>query len=413
MSAIPRKSKKEQQSESSEAPEIIEIPLPQPKKKGSGSSKQESVPVVVDDDSTPSVAVAAEPKPSKKEKGSSKQKEETPEVVDDDSTPSVAVEVEQKPSKKGKSSASKQKEETPEVVDDDSTLSVAVEVEQKSSKKGKSSASKPEEPVESESVEPAPKKGKEKKMETPTESGDQSEVVKKEKTKKQPSKSLVEQMTDSVETLNNQVEKMNVLIKLKEAFLKHLTPLIASRKKELKEQNVDDESEETIFQFLDKQKKSLNDEIAMLKSLVRDLSSVSKLNEKATKHLDSKKKKSDEDTSESEPKKPRNQTPSVVSTKEMNNFIENNYTLEYSDGTKIFEQKPEKNSDGNFLVEKTKLTKLIHEYITNKSLRNGGRIILNDELKPLFSKFLGGDFSKEVKNTSIFSVLSHNLEKKA
>lgn len=162
---------------------------------------------------------------------------------------------------------------------------------------------------------------------------------------------------------------------------------------------------------MDKQKKSLKDEIAILKSLVRDLSSVSKLNENATKQLDSKKKKSDEDTSE--PSKPRNQTPSVVSTKEMNDFIENNYTLEYSDGTKIFEQKPEKNSDGNFLVEKTKLTKLIHEYITNKSLRNGGRIILNDELKPLFSKFLGGDFSKEVKNTSIFSVLSHNLKKKA
>ena len=375
MSAIQRKSKKEQQtSESSEAQEIIEIPLPQPKKKG--SSKQESIPVVVDDDSTPSVAVAAEPKPSKKEKGSSKQKEATPEVVDDDST-----------------------------------LSVAVEVEEKPSKKGKSSASKPEEPVESESVEPAPKKGKEKKTETLTESGDQSEVVKKEKTKKQPSKSLVEQMIVSVEKLNDQVEKINLLIELKDALLKHLTPLIASRKKELKEQNVDDESEDTIFQFLDKQKKSLKDEIAILKSLVRDLSSVSKLNENATKQLDSKKKKSDEDTSE--PSKPRNQTPSIVSTKEMNNFIENNYTLEYSDGTKIFEQKPEKNSDGNFLVEKTKLTKLIHEYITNKSLRNGGRIILNDELKPLFSKFLGGDFSKEVKNTSIFSVLSHNLEKKA
>jgi hypothetical protein len=370
MSAIQRKSKKEQQtSESSEVPEIIEIPLPQPKKKS--SSKQESVPVVVDDDSTPSVAVVVDPKPSKKEKGSSKQKEATPEVIDDDSTPSLAVVVEPKPSKKGKSSASK-----------------------------------PEEPVESESVEPAPKKGKEKKTETPTESSDKSEVV-----KKQPPKSLVEQMNDSVETLNNQVEKMKVLIELKEALQKHLTPLIASRKKELKKQKVDDESEDQNLQFLEKQKESLKDEIAILKSSVRDLSSVSKLNEKATKQLDSKKKKSDEDPSE--PKKIRNQTPSVVSTKEMNNFIENNYTLEYRDGTKIFEQKPEKNSDGNFLVEKTKLTKLIHEYITNKSLRNEGRIILNDELKPLFSKFLDGDFSKEVKNTSVFSVLSHNLEKKA
>jgi hypothetical protein len=65
MSAIQRKTKKQEQSSDSEVPEIIEIPLPQPKKKG--SSKQ--VPVqepVVDDDSTPSVPVAAEPKPSKK-----------------------------------------------------------------------------------------------------------------------------------------------------------------------------------------------------------------------------------------------------------------------------------------------------------------------------------------------------------
>ena len=368
MSAIQRKSKKEQQtSESSEVPEIIEIPLPQPKKKD--SSKQESVPVVVDDDSTPSVAVVVDQKPSKKEKGSSKQKEATPEVVDDDSTPSIEVVVEPKPSKKGKSSASK-----------------------------------PEDPVESESVEQVPKKGKGKKTETPTESSDKSEVI-----KKQPPKSLVEQMTDSVETLNNQVEKMKVLIELKED--QNLTSLIASRKKELKKKVVDDESEDQNLQFLEKQKESLKDEISTLKSLVRDLSSVSKLNEKATKQLDSKKKKSDEDPSEQ--KKIRNETLSVVSTKEMNDFIENNYTLEYRDGTKIFEQKPEKNSDGNFLVKKTKLTKLIHEYITNKSLRNEGRIILNDELKPLFSKFLNGDFSKEVKNTSIFSILSHNFEKKA
>ena len=370
MSAIQRKSTKKEQTETTvPVQETIEIPLPQPKKKG--SSKQESVPVMVDDDSVISVAVV-EPKPSKKEKSSSKQKEATPEVIDDDSTPSVPV------------------------------------VEPKPSKKGKSSASKPEEPIESDSVEPAPKKGKGNKTETPTESGDEAEVV--EKSKKQPPKSLVEQMTDSVEILNNQLEKFKGLVESKEALQKHLTPLISSRKKDLKKQKVDDESEDQNLQFLEKQKESLKDEIAILKSSIRDLSSVSKVIEKAIKQLESGKKKS---VDPSKPKNKRNQTPVIVSTKEMNDFIENNYTLAYSDGTKIFEQKPEKNSDGNFLVEKTKLMKLIHEYITNKSLRNKGHIILNDELKPLFSRYLDGDFNKEIGNTSIFSVLSHHLEKKA
>ena len=99
MSAIQKKqTKKEQSATQLEVQESIEIPLPQPKKKEKGSSKQEPAPAhvvvdIVDDDSTPSVAV--EPKPSKKEKGSSKQKEK--DIVDDDSTPT-----ETKPSKKGK-----------------------------------------------------------------------------------------------------------------------------------------------------------------------------------------------------------------------------------------------------------------------------------------------------------------------
>jgi hypothetical protein len=390
MSAIQRKStKKEQQSDSSEVQvqvqEVIEIPLPQPKKKEKGSSKQEAAPIEVYDNSTPSVVVE-EPKASKKEKGSSKQKE--------------------------------QKDSNQNVVDDDSTLSVAV-AEPKPSKKGKSSAPKPEEPIESNSVEPAPsKKGKGKQSVSQTEtsendeSGVESETI--EKSKKQPPKPLGEQMTDSVETLKENVEKSKVLIELKDTLQKQISALISSRKKELKKLKLDDESEDLTLQFLEKQKECLKNEISELKSSIRDLSSISKVIEKATKQLESKRNKSDP----SKPKKERAKILVPVSTKGMNNFIEKNYTLKTNDGSQIFEQKPEKNSDGNFLVERTKLMQLIHAYIREKSLRNTypedkGRILLNDELKPLFSTYLDGDLDKRVDSTSIFSVLSNHLEKKA
>jgi len=379
MSAIQRKSKKQEQSSDSEVPEIIEIPLPQPKKKG--SSKQ--VPVqepVVDDDSTPSVPVAAEPKPSKKEKGSSKQKDATPEVVNDDSTPSVAV------------------------------------VEPKTSKKGKSSAPKPEEPVESDSVEPAPKKGKAKKVETPAESGDESgvecEVV--EKSKKQPPKSLGEQITDSVETLANQSEKFKVLIELKEALHKHLTGLISSRKKELKKQK-EDESEDAILQFLEKQKDSLKDEITILKSSIRELASVSKVIEKANK-LDSKKKKSNEDPSK--PKKTRSPIFVPVSTDSMTEFILQNLGLKSNKGPLIFEQTPERNPDGHLLVETTQLMQLIHAYIRDKSLKKKDcPIELDEQLKPLFSAYLqkqkeDGIANPKLDSTSVMSVVHYHVEKK-
>ena len=381
MSAIQRKSTKKQQEQSSdsEVPEIIEIPLPQPKKKG--SSKQ--VPVqepVVDDDSTPSVPVAEEPKPSKKEKGSSKQKDATPEVVNDDSIPSVAV------------------------------------AEPKTSKKGKSSAPKPEEPVESDSVEPAPKKGKAKKTETPAESGDESgvecEVV--EKSKKQPPKSLGEQIADSVETLATQLEKFKVLIELKEALLKHLTGLISSRKKELKKQK-EDESEDAILQFLEKQKESLKDEITILKSSIRELASVSKVIEKAIK-LDSKKKKSDEDPSK--PKKTRSPIFVPVSTDSMTEFILQNLGLKSNKGPLIFEQTPERNSDGHLLVETTQLMQLIHAYIRDKSLKKKDcPIELDEQLKPLFSAYLqkqkeDGIANPKLDSTSVMSVVHYHVEKK-
>ena len=378
MSTIQRKptKKQQEQSESSEVPEIIEIPLPQPKKKG--SSKQEPAQVVVDDDSFPSVPVAAEPKPSKKEKSSSKQKEATPEVVDDDSTPSVAV------------------------------------VEQKTSKKGKSSAPKPDEPVESDSVEPAPKKGKEKKTETPTESSDESEVV--EKSKKQPPKSLGEQMTDSVETLASQSEKSKGLIELKEALHKHLTTLISSRKKELKKQK-DDESEDANLQFLENQKESLKDEITILKSSIRELSSVSKVIDKVIKQLNSKKKKSDEDSSK--PKKERSKILVPVSTDSMTEFILKNLGLKSNKGTLIFEQTPERNSDGHLLVETTQLMQLIHAYIRDKSLKKKDcPIELDEQLKPLFSAYLqkqkeDGIVDAKLDSTSVMSVVHHHVEKKS
>jgi hypothetical protein len=365
MSAFQRKSKKEQQTSESEVPETIEIPLPQPKKKG--SSKQEPVPVVVDivDDSTPSVAV--EPKPSKKEKSSSKQKEQ--DIVDDDSTPS-----EPKPSKKGKKSAPKSNED---------------------------------EQVISDEVEPAPKKGKSKKVESGDEGEGEGEFV--EKSKKQPPKSLGEQMTDSVETLAIQSEKLKVLIELKEALLKHLKHLpilISSRKKELKKQK-EDESEDAILQFLEKQKESLKDEITILKSSIRELASVSKVIEKATKQLDSKKK------DPSKPKKTKTPIFVAVSTDSMDEFIKENLNLITNDGNKIFKQTPERNSDGRFLVERTQLMQLINAYIRDKSLRKDGFIELDAQLKPLFHTYLEGDFSRKVDSKSVFCIPSHHLEKKA
>jgi hypothetical protein len=350
MSAIQRKSatKKQEQSDSEvSVQQEIEIPLPQPKKKG--SSKQEPAQVVVDDDSTPS-----ETKLSKKEKGSSKQKDATQEVVNDDSTPSVAV-AETNPSKKVKKSALKSDEE---------------------------------EAVESKKVE----------------SGDEGEVV--EKSKKQPPKSLGEQITESVETLTNQSEKFKVLIELKEALHKNLTSLISSRKKELKKQK-EDESEDANLQFLEKQKESLKDEIAILKSSIRELASVSKVVEKASKQLDSKKK------DPSKPKKTRAQIFVAVSTDSMNQFIQQNLTLKTNDGNQIFEQTPETNSNGRFLVERTQLMQLIHAYIREKSLRKDGFIELDAQLKPLFHTYLEGDFSKKVDSKSVICILSHHLEKKA
>jgi hypothetical protein len=307
---------------------------------------------IVDDDSTPS-----ESKPSKKEKGSSKQKEK--DIVDDDSTPSVAV-AETKPPKKGKKQ------------------------------------------VESDEVEPAPKKSDKGKK---VESGDEGEVV--ENSKKQPPKSLGEQITDSVETLANQSEKFKVLIELKEALQKHLTSLISSRKKELKKQKVDDEAEDANLQFLEKQKDSLKDEIAILKSSIRELASVSKVVEKASKQLESKKK------DPSKPKKTRSPIFVAVSTDSMNKFIQNNQTLTTNDGKRIFEQTPETNSDGRFLVERTQLMQLIHAYIREKSLRKDGSVELDAQLKPLFHAYLEGDFSKKVDSKSVICILSDHLEKKA
>ena len=362
MSAIQKKqTKKEQSATQPEVQESIEIPLPQPKKKEKGSSKQEPAPAhvvvdIVDDDSTPSVAV--EPKPSKKEKGSSKQKEK--DIVDDDSTPT-----ETKPSKKGKKT-----------------------VEQ----------------VESDEVEPAPKKGDKGKK---VESGDEGEGEVVEKSKKQPPKSLGEQITDSAETLLEQSKNFKGLIDLKEALQKHLTSLISSRKKELKKQKVDDESEDANLQFLEKQKDSLKDEIAILKSSIRELASVSKVIEKASKQLESKKK------DPSKPKKTRAPIFVAVSTDSMNEFIQNNQTLTTNDGKRIFEQTPETNSDGRFLVERTQLMQLIHAYIREKSLRKDGSVELDAQLKPLFHAYLEGDFSKKVDSKSVICILSDHLEKKA
>ena len=368
MSAIQRKSATKKQEQSDLEVHEIEIPLPQPKKKG--SSKQEPAPAhvvvdIVDDDST--LSVVAEPNTSKKEKGSSKQKEQ--DIVD------VAV-VKTKSSKKG--------EKTVEQVE---------QVEQ----------------VDSDEVKPAPKKGKGKKVESEGE----GEVV--EKPKKQPPKSLREQFDDSVNILENQLEKFNVLIELKEALHKHLTTLISSSKKELKKQK-DDEPKDANLQFLEKQKDSLKDEIAILKSSIRDLASVSKVLEKATKQLDSKKKKSDEDPSK--PKKIRSPIFVPVSTDSMTEFIEQNLDLKTNKGTPIFEQKPERNSDGRLLVETTQLMQLIHAYIRDKSLKKKDcPIELDEQLKPLFSAYLqkqeeAGIADPKLDSTSVMSVVHYHVEKK-
>ena len=296
------------------------------------------------------------------------------------------------PKKKGSST----QEPVKVVVNDDSTSSATTH-----SKKVKKSA-----PKSDEEVEPAPKKGKRKK--------DEGEVV--EKSKKQPPKSLGELMTDSVETLASQSEKFKVLIELKEALHKHSTTLISLRKKELKKQK-EDESEDANLQFLEKQKDSLKDEIAILKLSIRELSSVSTVIEKAIKKLDSKKKKSDED--HSKPTKERSKNLVPVSTDSMTAFIRQNLDLNTNKGTRIFEQTPERNSDGRFLVETTQLMQLIHAYIRDKSLKKKDcPIELDEQLKPLFSAYLqkqeeAGITDPKLDSTSVMSVVHHHVEKKS
>jgi hypothetical protein len=97
----------------------------------------------------------------------------------------------------------------------------------------------------------------------------------------------------------------------------------------------------------------------------------------------------------------------------MNQFIQNNLTLTTNDGKQIFEQTPETNSNGRFLVERTQLMQLIHAYIREKSLRKDGFIELDALLKPLFHTYLEGDFSKKVDSKSVICILSDHLEKKA
>ena len=355
MSAIQRKSATKKPEHSDEVQEI-EIPLPpQPKKKS--SSKQEPVKVVVDDDSTPQ---------------------------------SVAV-VETKPSKKGKNSAPKSVEQ----VEPDEV--VVAETKPKPSKRGKNSAPKSDEQDEQ------------------VESEGQGEVVEKEKSKKQPPKSLEEQITDSVETLTSQIDKSKVLIELKEALQKHLTPLITTRKKELKE-NKEDESKDPNLQFLEKQKDGLKDEITILKSSIRELASVLKVIEKATKQLESKKKKSSSDPSEPMKERAKNFVP--VSTDLMTSFIQQNQSLKSNDGNLIFEQTPETNSDGRFLVETTQLMQLIHAYIRENSLRKDKFIVLDSQLEPLFSAYFekqkeNGIVDMKPNSASVMSVIYDHVEKKA
>jgi len=278
-------------------------------------------------------------------------------------------------------------------------------------KKVKKTASKSEEQVEkveSDEIEPDPKKSKGKKVE----SGDEGEGEVVEKSKKQPPKSLGEQITDSVETLVNQSEKLKVLIELKEAIQKHLTSLISSRKKELKKQKVDDEPEDAILQFFEKQKGGLKDEIAILKSSIRELASVSKVIEKASKQLDSKKK------DPSKPKKTRAPIFVAVSTDSMTAFIQQNQSLKTNDGKQIFEQTPETNSDGRLLVETSQLMQLIHAYIRDKTLRKDKFIELDSQLKPLFSAYFqrqeeNGIIDSKADSASVMQVIYDHVEKKA
>jgi hypothetical protein len=324
------------------------------------------------------------PRPKKKEKCSSKQ-ELAPahvvvDIVDDDSISSVIAEP--KPSKKEKGSSKKKEQD---IVDDDSTPSVATET--KPSKKEEKTV----EQVESE-----------------------GEVV--EKSKKQPPKSLGEQMTDSLEKLENQSKKFNTSIELKEALHKNLTSLISLRKNELKE-NEKDESKDENLKFLEQQKKSLKDEIAILKSSIRELNLVSKVIEKAIKLLDSKKKKSDEYSSK--PKKERAKIFVPVSTDSMTEFILQNLDLKSNDGPLIFEQTPERNSNGNLLVETTQLMQLIHAYIREKSLKKNGSIELDEQLEPLFSAYLlqkqkdDGIVDVKIDSKSVMSVVHYHVEKKS
>ena len=300
------------------------------------------------------------------------------------------------PNKKEKNSFSKQESAHAVVIDDDSTPSVIVP-ESKPSKKEKKSFSKSE--VQDNSVQ-------KKDNDEVIESGSEGAVV-IEKSKKQPPKSLGEQITDSIETIAIQSRKIDELIGSKDAFQKQFTDLISSRKNELKKQKVD-ESGDQLIQFLEKQKECSKNEIITLKSLIRELSSVSKVIEKANKQLELKKK------DPSKPKKIRSPIFVAVSTDSMNQFIKNNQDLKTNDGKQIFEQTPEINTDGRFLVERTQLMQLIHAYIRDKSLRKKeGFIELDEQLKPLFHTYLEGDFSKKVNNKYVICILSHHLEKKA
>ena len=205
------------------------------------------------------------------------------------------------------------------------------------------------------------------------------------------------------------------MIELKEALQKHLTPLIASRKKELKKK-VDDESDDPNLQFLEKQKDGLKDEIAILKSSIRELASVSKVIEKATKQLESKKKKSSSDPCEPTKERAKNFVP--VSTDLMTSFIQQNQFLKSNDGNRIFEQTPETNSDGRFLVETTQLMQLIHAYIRENSLRKDKFIVLDSQLEPLFSAYFEKQKEKGIvdmkpNSASVMSVIYDHVEKKA